>query len=184
MKQVTAGFFALALVSIAACGPKDAANGAAQDNSSASATAGASTELADVQRYELSMDKVKKMFAARRGLVAKAQAMTEEQRDALRLPAGASLDDMVRQISNNPEFAAVVRDAGLEPREFVLATMSLTQSVMAAGVLDMRPNDNQDSLVQAMNASKSNVQFVRDHQGELNAMQDDMRKEFEGASTE
>lgn len=184
MIQVTAGFFALALVSIAACGPKDAANGAAQDNSSASATAGASTELADVQRYELSMDKVKRLFQAQRDLMRKVQAMPEEERAALRMPEGASLDDMVRQIADSPEWSSVVRDAGFEPREFIVASMSMSQSMMAAGVLEMRPNDNPDSLVEAMNANKGNVQFVRDHQGELNAMRDDMRKEFEGTSTE
>jgi hypothetical protein len=184
MKQVTAGLLALALVSAAACGPKDAAKGAAQDNGTASATSGASTELADVQNYTLSMDKVKQLFQAQTGLVRKAQAMSEEERNALQLPDGASLDDMVRQISDNPGFTAVVHDAGLEPREFVLASMSLTQSMMAAGVLEMRPNDNQDSLVNAMNANKDNVQFVRDHQAELNAMRDAMRKEFGGATTE
>jgi len=49
---------------------------------------------------------------------------------------------------------------------------------MAASVLKMRPNDDQDSLVKSMNANMDNVKFVQEHEAEITAKREAMEKEL------
>ena len=75
---------------------------------------------------------------------------------------------------------SAIREAGLSPREYIVLTVSMMQSAMAAGVAKMRPNDNQDSLVREMKANPENVKFINEHEAELGqkqkAMADEMKK--------
>ena len=91
-----------------------------------------------------------------------------------------SLDDMARKIESEPMMKSAVQEAGLSPREFVMITMSMLQSGMAAGVLKMRPNDNQDSLIRAMQANPENVKFMQENEAEITrkqmALSEEMKK--------
>ncbi|HET8763089.1 MAG TPA: hypothetical protein VFM12_06710 [Gemmatimonadales bacterium] len=164
---------AAACLASAACGPKDAPPA---DKPTAAQQDG-TTDLADVTSYKLSMDKVNKFFEAQRNMVVKMKAMTPAQQEALSLDGSGSMEEMAQKIEASPEWASAIRDAGLEPREYVTLTMSMLQSAMAASVLKMRPNDDQDSLVTAMHANMDNVKFVQEHEAEINAKREAMEKE-------
>ncbi len=156
---------------------------------SASASSGgtnADAELADIQSYKLSMDKIDKMLAAQRILAAKAKAMTPAEREAMRARGDTdsdpnqSLDDMTRRIDSEPMVRDAIREAGLSPREYVLITMSMMQTGMADAVLKMRPKDNQDSLIREMKANPANVEFYREHQAEITAKTKALEAEMKG----
>lgn len=183
---------ALVLVTtLAACGGKEggATDSSAPNAASASASSGgtnADAELADIQSYKLSMDKIDKMLAAQRILAAKAKAMTPAEREAMRARGDTdsdpnqSLDDMTRRIDSEPMVRDAIREAGLSPREYVLITMSMMQTGMADAVLKMRPKDNQDSLIREMKANPANVEFYREHQAEITAKTKALEAEMKG----
>ena len=185
---------ALVLVTtLAACGGKEggATDSSAPNAASASASSGgtnADAELADIQSYKLSMDKIDKMLAAQRILAAKAKAMTPAEREAMEArgesasDANASLDDMARKIDSEPMLRDAIREAGLSSREYVLITMSMMQTGMAESVLKMRPKDNQDSLIREMKANADNIKFYREHQAEITAKSKAIEAEMKGAS--
>ena len=143
-------------------------------------------ELADVQSYKLSMDKIDKMLAAQRILAAKAKAMTPAEREAMEARGesasdpNASLDDMARKIDSEPMLRDAIREAGLSSREYVLITMSMMQTGMAESVLKMRPKDNQDSLIREMKANPDNIKFYREHQAEITAKSKAIEAEMKG----
>jgi len=183
---------ALVLVTIlVACSKKE---GGATDSSApgAATPAAAGTkgdaELADVQSYRLSMDKIDKMLAAQRILAAKAKAMTPAEREAMEArdesasDPNESLDDMARKIDGEPMLRDAIREAGLSSREYVLITMSMMQTGMADGVLKMRPKDNQDSLIREMKANPDNIKFYREHQAEITAKSKAIEAEMKGVS--
>ncbi len=176
MKTRLTTLLAAACLASAACGPKDAPPA----DSPASAQADGTVDLADVTNYKLSMDKVNKFFEAQRNMVLKMKSMTPAQQEALSLDQSGSLEEMAQRIEASPEWTSAIHDAGLEPREYVTLTMSLMQSAMAASVLKMRPNDDQDSLVTAMQANMDNVKFVQEHEADINAKREAMEKEVGG----
>ncbi|HET9603562.1 MAG TPA: hypothetical protein VFO96_04680 [Gemmatimonadales bacterium] len=170
-----------ACLASAACGPKDAPPA----GSSTSAQQDGTTDLSDVTTYKLSMDKVNKFFEAQRNMVVKMKSLTPAQQEALSLDGSGSMEEMAQKIEASPEWASAIRAAGLEPREYVTLTMSMLQSAMAASVLKMRPNDDQDSLVTAMHANMDNVKFVQEHEAEISAKREAMEKEVgEGSGSE
>ena len=186
---------ALVLVTtLAACGKKEggapdsSAPGAAPAASATAAGTKGEAELADVQSYELSMDKIDKMLAAQRILAAKAKAMTPAEREAMKARGESdsnpneSLDDMARKIESEPMLRDAIREAGLSSREYVLITMSMMQTGMADGVLKMRPKDNQDSLIREMKANPDNIKFYREHQAEITAKSKAIEAEMKGVS--
>ncbi|HEX7980228.1 MAG TPA: hypothetical protein VF461_16580 [Gemmatimonadaceae bacterium] len=187
---------ALVLVTaLAACGKKEgaatsesAAPNAAAPASTPAASAKDNAELADVQSYKLSMDKIDKMLAAQRIIAAKAKAMTPAEREAMQArgesasDADESLDAMARKFDSEPIMRDAIREAGLSSREYVLITMSMMQSGMADGVLKMRPKDNQDSLIREMKANPDNVKFYREHQAEITAKTKAIEAEMKAVS--
>ena len=178
VKRWTLALLATATVS-AACAPRDSAPA----DGSATASQGSGNDLAGVASYKLSMEKVDKFFAAQRNMALKMKDMSPAQQEAMSMNGTGSMDDMARQIEASPEWASAIRQAGMEPREFVTLTMSMIQSSMAASVLKMRPNDDQDSLVKSMNANMENVKFVQEHEAEITARREAMEKEL-GEGTE
>jgi hypothetical protein len=175
----------LALAFTVACS-KDAAPGAdtAAPAAASAAPRSSDQELADVTSYRLSMDKVDKYMAAQRNVAVRMKDMTPAERDAVkaRMESGGdqneSLDQMVRRIEGEPTLNGAIRDAGLSAREYTLLTVSMMQSAMAAGVLKMRPKENQDSLVKEMKANPENVRFIQQNEAELQRKQEAMAAEM------
>lgn len=189
-------FLLAGFVSLAACN-KD--NSAASTSSATTAAgtpapaASADNELKDITKYRLSMDKIDKYIAAQRNVALKAKNLSPAEKAAMEARnengdanTDASLDDMQKKIDSEPLMKSAIQDAGLSTREFVMITMSMMQSGMAAGVLKLRPKDNQDSLIRAMQASPENVKFYQDNEAEITRKEKDLEAEMKrlGVSNE
>ena len=177
----------LALLLVVACSTKDAApaadSGAAPATSSTAAARQGDADLADVASYRLTMEKIDRYYAAQRNVATRMQAMSPAERAALDSTDSGdnddqSLDGIAAKIERVPVMAAAVREAGLSPREFATITMAMLQSAMAASVLQMRPNDNADSLVREMKANMDNIRFMRENEAALKQKQDAMAAEM------
>src|SRR5512141_758591 len=180
-------FLLAGFVTLTACN-KD--NSAASKSSAAPAAAtpalaaSADNELKDITTYRLSMDKIDKYIAAQRNIALEAKNLSPEEKAAMEARndgdsnADASLDDMQKKIDSEPLMKSAIQDAGLSTREFVMITMSMMQSGMAAGVLKMRPKDNQDSLIRAMQASAENVKFYQDNETEITRKEKELETEM------
>lgn len=180
---------AVALLALSACSKDKTADTAATTatpESPAAASPATDRDLADVTQYKLSMDKIDKYLQAQRNVATKAASLTPEQRAALEAKGenesnpNASIDEMVKRIEAEPMMVAAIKDAGLSAREFTVITFSMMQTGMAAAVLKMRPNDNQDSLIRAMQANPDNVKFYNEHEAEITqkmkAIESEMKK--------
>jgi hypothetical protein len=185
MRHVTKGLIA-AMLFAAACGRDDAGSGtnadAAASDAAAGTQAGAEQDLADVTGYRLTMDKMDKYFAAQRNMAVKLKEMSPEDRARIEADGGDSndgLDDIARRIEQHPVISGAVREAGLSPREYATLTMAFVQSAMAASVLQMRPNDDQDSLAREMKANMDNIRFFREHETELKRKQEALEQEMQ-----
>jgi hypothetical protein len=187
-------FLLAGFVSLTACN-KD--NSAASNSSAAAPAqtpaASSDNELKDITKYRLSMDKIDKYIAAQRNIALKAKNLSPAEKAAMEARndngdanADASLDDMQKKIDSEPLMKSAIQDAGLSTREFVMITMSMMQSGMAAGVLKLRPKDNQDSLIHAMQASPENVKFYQDNEAEITRKEKDLEAEMKrlGVSNE
>jgi hypothetical protein len=173
---------------LAACGAKDDESDSAAATSDAPATTSQSVDeqLEDLSEYKLSMDKIDRYIAVQRSLAQRAAAMSPAERKAMGEKYGnsnnanASLDDMTRNIAEHPLMSAAVREGGLSPREFTMITMSMMQSAMAASVLKMRPDDDQDSLAREMKVNPDNIKFYQQHEAEIarktNELQAEMKR--------
>jgi hypothetical protein len=53
---------------------------------------------------------------------------------------------------------------------------ALLSASMASSIIQMRPNDNADSLAREMQANPKNIRFVREHEAEIKQMQEEMSK--------
>ena len=165
--------FAPALLGGCTRDESSSAANASQSESAPSNGAQVNEDLSDISRYRLSMDKIDKYIQSQRNLAAKLQSMTPAERQALKdrgeaSDPNASLDDMTAKIEKEPAMVDAIRAAGLSPREYVMITLSMMQTAMAAGVAQMRPNDNQDSLIRAMKANPENIKWYNEHAAEIN----------------
>ena len=180
---------ALGLMTLVACSKKDSASESASASTSGTPAASNNTaneDLADITKYRLTMDKIDKYLAAQRNLAQKAKELTPAQRAALEArnensgDPNQSMDEMVRRIEKEPIMVDAIKDAGLSPREFMMITMSMMQTAMAASVAKMRPNDNQDSLIREMKANPDNIKFYNQNEAEITrkstALAADMKK--------
>lgn len=181
------GLLLFGFLGLAACDKdQDSGSSAGAGTSAPAASAqSADEQLAELSDYRLSMDKFDKYIAAQRNIMLKGKDMSPAEREAMEARndakdnSNASLDDMVRNVESEPMMTAAVRDAGLSPREFALIGMAFMQTAMAAGIVKMRPNDNQDSLIRAMKASPENVKFLRDNEAEVTRKQAALAAEME-----
>jgi hypothetical protein len=163
------------LVPIGACGSGDrsaATDSAAGAPATSVAAAGSSKveeDLKDVAKYRLTMDKMDKWIQAQRNLFQKAKNMSPAEREGAMVSndANASLDEMVANVDRSPIMKSAINEAGLSAREYTVFSVALFQAMMAESVLQMRPKDNQDSLVREMKASMENVRFIRDNKAEI-----------------
>ena len=175
------------LLTLACTKGDDPPKSAAADGTPPAAEAGPSTDdqLKDIQNYRLTMDKYDKYLAAQKNIAVKAKALSQAEREAMEAQnqsdgdANQSLEAMTSKIESVPIMKSAIQEAGLSSREFVLLTMSILQSGMAAGVLKMRPNENQDSLIRAMQANPENVKFMQDNEAAITKKQKDLESEMQ-----
>lgn len=174
----------VALCLVVACGgdtkTPDGEGGAATQ---AGASESMDVQLEDISNYRLTMDKVDRWMNAQRIMATQVAALSPAEREAFKARQereddadgdDQSMAQMAARIESEPMMKKAVSEAGLTPREFTILTMSMVQTGMATAVLDMRPNDNQDSLAREMKANMDNIKFMRENQQELNRKQQEM----------
>ncbi len=168
-------FLFLGFLVLSACDKGNVGSTAAGQKSTtpAGSAKSADDDLAELAGYRLSMDKFDKFVAAQRNMMVNASKLSPAEKAAMEARGDSednsddTLGDMARNVESEPIMKAAVREAGLSPREFALIGMSFMQTSMAAGILKMRPNDNQDSLIREMKANPANVKFLLDNEAEL-----------------
>lgn len=173
---------------LAACSERgtQGESGATAADAPAASSQSVDEQLDELSDYKLSMEKIDRYIAVQRNLAKRAAAMSPDERQAMkekyenRDNANATLDDMTRNIAEHPMMSAAVREGGLSPREFTMITMSMMQSAMAASVLKMRPNDDQDSLAREMKVNVDNIRFYQQNEAEIarktNELQAEMKR--------
>ena len=181
----TRQFLIATVIALAACsGGDNAADSADTDAAPAtSAQQQAEKDLGDINDYRLTMDGMNKFFEAQRNLGIAASKLSPAEREAMEAKNDAegtdgSLDQMIKRIEENKMANDAVRKAGLTAREYTMITFAMMQAAMAASVLQMRPNDNQDSLARAMQANPENIKFMQEHQAEFARRQEEMAAEM------
>ena len=164
----------------AACAPDEAAPAATGTGAAAEAPAGsASSDLADVTNYRLTMDKMDRFYDAQLEIARRVKELPPAEREALDAGSGdASLDDMARRLDSHAATREGLRAAGVSSREFATLMMAMVQAGMAASVMQMRPADDQDSLARAMNASMENIRFLQENEAELTRKQQELEAEL------
>jgi hypothetical protein len=173
-------FCAATVAALAGCADGSDADVEETAEAGGAASATAASDLRDVSNYELRMGQVDKYYEAYRNMGEAMKDMTPQQREALDMDASdADLDTYVSRLEGQPAINSAIRDAGLSAREFSLILWSMLQSGMAAAVLDMQPNANQDSLVREMDANMGNVKFMRDNEAELRRKQEALQADME-----
>lgn len=171
---------ALGLAGAACAGDSEPAETASGGAPAAEAPS-AGDDLTDVTNYRLTMDKVDRYFDAQLAIARRVKDLSPEDRaplEQMESSANASLDDMARRLEGHPATRDGLREADMSGREFATLTMAMLQAGMAASVLQMRPNDNQDSLAREMKASMENIRFMRENEAELTRRQQELEAEL------
>jgi hypothetical protein len=172
---------ALALASTACAGDDaDSADSAAGGAPAAEAPS-SGDDLTDVSNYRLTMDKVDRYFDAQLAIARRVKDLSPEERaplEQMESSANATLQDMANRLESHPATREGLREANISAREFATLTMAMVQAGMAASVLQMRPNDNQDSLAREMKASMENIRFIRENEAELTRKQQELESEL------
>lgn len=172
---------ALALTATA-CGGDDAdSTDSAAGAAPASTTQGSGDDLTDISSYRLSMDKIDRFYDAQLAIARRVKDLTPEERaplEQMESSANATLEDMASRLESHPATREGLREANISAREFATLTMAMVQAGMAASVLQMRPNDNQDSLAREMKASMENIRFMRENEAELTRKQQELESEL------
>ena len=165
------------------CGGDEPASGAPGDASASSTgtSRNAADDVAEVSEYRLTMDRMDRFYAAQLAIARRVKDLSPEERaplEQMESSADASLDDMVRRMESHPAMRDGLREAGMSAREFATLTMAMIQTGMAASVLQMRPDDNQDSLAREMKASMENIRFLQENEAELTRKQQQFEAEM------
>ncbi len=127
-------------------------------------------DIAEMERYTLTMDKLNRFGQVMSDLGAYVKAHPESKA-AIETDAEKheDLDAITRRISSVPGLVSILNKDGLPPREFVLVEVTLIQAAMA---FSMKPADEPDARYAAkVQMNPANLAFVRDHQAEIKAMQ-------------
>lgn len=161
---------------LAACsGDKDAATTDGTPAQTSVVSQSDAEILAPITEYRLTMDKIDRYFQSQRNLGRAAAALSPAERAAMEAANESSndsnnddsLEDMARKLDRQPLMAKAIRDAGLSTKEYATLTIAIMQAGMAQAVLEMRPNDNQDSLAREMKVNPANLVFMRQHKDEI-----------------
>lgn len=181
-------FFIFGLVfTLAACS-KDADTARDEPGAAAAAASNeqAEEDLADLTKYDLSMAKMDEYFQTMRHMADEMKKLSPAEREAMEMDNdnNASLDQMIKQAESNKVIRDATRKAGSSPREYVMTSLSYFTSAMAASVLQMQPNANQDSLMREMKVNPDNIKFIKEHEAELTTKYKAMEAEMKALEPE
>lgn len=158
------------LLALAACGGDKPADAAADAGSTPAAAVRASGDPTGDQQelgdYVLNMEDVRKWAQV---MQSGKKLKEEENQDASGGPDDDSVDAMEARINADPEVRAEIEKAGLDARDFVLITFTLTQAAFAQYAVEQ--GASADSVAAQTGINPANLAFVRDHKQELEALQ-------------
>lgn len=100
-------------------------------------------------------------------LRAEIEKLEESKDNSADLGDAKTISDMARQIEATPMYATAVRRAGMSSREFATAQLALFQSMMAYGFMK---SGHVKELPANAEISKENVDFLRTHEKEIEAL--------------
>lgn len=136
----------------------------------APAVRSAEDDLEEIADYRLTMDAVRRYYQAQRNVF---EAMREDPGLSDRLEDldadVATLDEMQARYASVPELRDAIEEAGFTPREFSVLTWSLVQASIAQGAVEM--GVSRDSVVANTGVRRANLDFVQEHQAEIERMQ-------------
>ena len=119
-------------------------------------------ELAALEGKEEPTEAEQERMAA---LADEIERLEEAAESGVTLEGATTLTEMARRMDAVPAFAAAVRGAGLTTREFATAQLALLQAGIAHALLKGSPDKAPPPGV-----SKENLEFVRLHQQEIEAL--------------
>lgn len=162
----------------AACGGAD--DDAAQSKPPAASQPALDPALGDVTDYTLTLDKIDKLHQAQINIGLAVKNMSTQEREAIRTASGpdATIGEMVANIESQKPYNDAIRAAGLSAREYTMIMLAMMQASMAHSVLQMRPNENQDSLAREMKVNPENIRFMRENQAEIGRRQEAVAAEM------
>lgn len=163
-----------ALVLLAACEGQTArprAEPSVAGGFASAATAEAVAKSVEPGAYRLTMDAVRRTLAAQRNL---ALATGADPRAAA--PQGTeALDAQVAQLNASPELRRAVEEAGLTPREHVVASWVLFQAGVAQGVIDGGAEAR--TVLTGIRIDPANVEFYRANRDQIARLQKVMEEQ-------
>lgn len=166
----------LALILIAAaCGKKADSSGDAQvpevstaDVPDVAAGGSGDADARELARYRLTMADVRKVAAVQekwRRLLEQHPELARDDDDAAEVSETEWLDQTQAAIERVPEARRVIREAGMDVREFLLVSMALIQAW--GGQALVQQGSNPDAVARELMINPANLRFVKEHEAEL-----------------
>ena len=118
-----------------------------------------------VRRWQAATDAMQKAVEADPALAARLEQLDGNEDESDRENGALKLSAYAARIAAVPEAKRAIEQAGLDAEEYALVTMTLMQASMAYALLQASPNTPIPNGV-----NKANVEFVREHHAELEAM--------------
>ena len=173
-RWMSLGGLSLAL-SLAACSPKDSAEGGGSGAPAASSFGrGGAIDERTLGTYSLSMDKLNKAVKAAHNLEAAEKADPGLEERWQKSGGDNDMDDirtdvpaLIARIEAEPAARRAVESAGLSPRDFVLTTFAIMSASVAAEM--KKAGVKQDSGIGSQ-VSDENIAFVTAHKDEIKAL--------------
>lgn len=146
----------------------DAADRPAAGSAPAATPAGGAISDSELQGYRLTMDR---MQAWHRVQLASANRpdllLGEDDQESLDNMDARTASRLLARIEDHAEISRIIRQHGMEPRDFVLSTFALAFAVIGDAV----SRTGNQSIPDGTN--RDNVAFVRQHQAELQRMREE-----------
>lgn len=138
------------------------------------------SDMTTLAAYRLTMPAVRKLAAAYENMIPLAADSAlarhvERDRDNHPSETAASIDDMAEFFGRYSPIRAAITHAGLTPREFTIANLSLMQSSMVVGYSDLAKAKGQPFDEAASGASPANLALVRENRAEIDAVMAKLR---------
>jgi hypothetical protein len=153
------------------------------------ATAAAESDSAEVQAYRLTIEDVRKLYAANLALIRLQRShpeLAQAEQDTTDLPEYA-VTVLARRLEDRPLTREAVRAAGLTSRHFFVITLALAYAGLSqqTAVLCGRNAQCVAAAARAAEASHltANVAFINQHQAELQRLQGEFVRDSSVART-
>jgi hypothetical protein len=123
---------------------------------------------ADVAKYELDMDKIRRMMKGAKALMTAAQKDPALGEAMESMASEESFQGHVAQLEKNPRLKAALVSAGTTPREYVMTTFAYAEAAAVGVTLQASSNARMPA-----EANRKNVEFFMKNRAEIEKMMKD-----------